>query len=80
MKRVLEFLILCLIATLWAAFIFMCLFGGRAFAQATTIRKVEFTSVYDIGSHQVAVPHAFFKAAWVQGSDSVIGCWFFFNR
>ena len=201
MKRVIEFLILCLLTALWAAFIFLWLFGGRAIAQTTTIRKVEFTSVYDlnllcpqqvmwtlrahdlgdttrepswtcmndindgrarvrhhdfthsgfdrghlcpaqdrsrslasmrptfalsnvaaqapalnrgewkktevfcrhqallfdsievvvvplflnrdtlrIGSHHVAVPHAFFKAAWVHGTDSVLGCWFFFNH
>lgn len=46
MKRVIEFLILCLLSLMWAAFIFMWLFGGRAIAQTTTIRKVEFTSVY----------------------------------
>ena len=46
--RVLEFLILCLLTTLWAAFIFLWLSGGRDIAQAATIRKVEFTSVYDL--------------------------------
>lgn len=33
-----------------------------------------------IGKHSVAVPHAFFKSAWVHGTDSVIGAWFIFNR
>lgn len=28
----------------------------------------------------IAVPHAFFKAAYIQASDSVVGCWFIFNR
>lgn len=201
MKRVIEFLVLCLLTALWAAFIFMWLFGGRAIAQTTTIRKAEFTSVYDlnllcpqqvlwtlrahdlgdtsrepswtfvndindgrararhhdfthsgydrghlcpaqdrsaataamrstfsmsniapqvpalnrgpwkmsevacrslairydsiqvvvvplflnrdtifIGSHRLAVPHAFLKAAWCAANDSVIGCWFYFNK
>lgn len=33
-----------------------------------------------IGRHGVAVPHAFFKAAWIKGNEKVIGCWFVFNR
>ncbi|MDT3388952.1 MAG: DNA/RNA non-specific endonuclease, partial [Bacteroidota bacterium] len=33
-----------------------------------------------VGSHHVAVPHAFFKAAWLPATDSIIGVWFFFNR
>lgn len=33
-----------------------------------------------IGPHGVAVPHAFFKAAWCSGNDSIIGSWFFFNH
>lgn len=33
-----------------------------------------------VGSHRVAVPHAFFKAAWLPANDSIIGVWFFFNR
>lgn len=33
-----------------------------------------------IGSHGVAVPHAFFKAAWCSSNDSIIGSWFFFNH
>lgn len=33
-----------------------------------------------IGSHGIAVPHAFFKAAWCSGNDSIIGSWFFFNH
>ena len=33
-----------------------------------------------IGAHGVAVPHAFFKAAWCSGNDSIIGSWFFFNH
>ena len=33
-----------------------------------------------IGSHRLAVPHAFIKAAWLAASDSVLGCWFFWNR
>lgn len=32
-----------------------------------------------IGAHGLAVPHAFFKAAWKTGTDSIIGSWFFFN-
>ena len=33
-----------------------------------------------IGAHRLAVPHAFFKAAWVTSNDSVIGSWFLFNK
>lgn len=33
-----------------------------------------------IGSHSLAVPHGFFKAVWSAASDSVLGCWFFFNK
>ena len=33
-----------------------------------------------IGTHHLAVPHAFMKAAWVAGSDSVLATWFYFNR
>lgn len=33
-----------------------------------------------IGANKLAVPHAFFKAAWVTASDSVIGSWFLFNK
>ena len=33
-----------------------------------------------IGTHELAVPHAFFKSAWRTGSDSIIGCWFIFNH
>lgn len=33
-----------------------------------------------VGSHRVAVPHAFFKAAWLPANDSIIGIWFFFNK
>lgn len=33
-----------------------------------------------IGSHRLAVPHAFFKAAWLPSNDSIIGVWFFFNK
>lgn len=33
-----------------------------------------------IGTARIGVPHAFFKACWVAGSDSVISCWFMFNR
>lgn len=33
-----------------------------------------------IGANQVAVPHAFFKAAWKAGTDEIIGVWFFFNK
>lgn len=33
-----------------------------------------------IGKHNVPVPHAFFKAIWVANTDSVVGCWFYFNR
>lgn len=33
-----------------------------------------------IGPNRLAVPHAFFKAAWVTANDSVIGSWFLFNK
>lgn len=33
-----------------------------------------------IGEHGMRVPHAFFKAAWVAETDSVIYTWFFFNH
>lgn len=33
-----------------------------------------------IGSHRLAVPHAFFKVAWLPKNDSIIGTWFFFNK
>jgi len=33
-----------------------------------------------IGSSRIAVPQAFFKAVWTASSDSVLSCWFFFNR
>lgn len=33
-----------------------------------------------IGTSRIAVPHAFFKAAWIAGTDSIIGVWFFFNK
>lgn len=33
-----------------------------------------------IGVHGMMVPHAFFKAAWVADTDSVIYSWFFFNH
>ena len=33
-----------------------------------------------IGTARIGVPHAFFKACWVAGSDSVVSCWFMFNR
>lgn len=33
-----------------------------------------------IGSHRLAVPHAFFKSAWLTSNDSVIGSWFYFNH
>ncbi len=32
-----------------------------------------------IGKHHIAVPHAFFKVAWLPKNDSVIGQWFYFN-
>lgn len=32
------------------------------------------------GEHGMRVPHAFFKAAWVADTDSVIYSWFFFNH
>ena len=28
----------------------------------------------------IAVPHAFFKAAFIPATDSVVGCWFIFNK
>lgn len=33
-----------------------------------------------IGANRLAVPHAFFKAAWLHRNDSVIGTWFLFNK
>ena len=33
-----------------------------------------------LGNHQLAVPHAFIKAAWIPKNDSIIGLWFFWNR
>lgn len=33
-----------------------------------------------IGSHRLAVPHAFIKAAWLPKNDSLIGLWFLWNR
>lgn len=33
-----------------------------------------------IGLNNIAVPHAYFKAAWLNRNDSVIGCWFIFNK
>lgn len=33
-----------------------------------------------IGKHRLAVPHAFFKACWVSGTDSVLYSWFIFNK
>lgn len=33
-----------------------------------------------IGVHGMRVPHAFFKAAWVADTDSVIYSWFLFNH
>lgn len=33
-----------------------------------------------IGSHRLAVPHAFIKAAWLPKNDSIIGLWFYWNK
>ena len=33
-----------------------------------------------IGEHRVPVPHAFFKALYMPANDSVIACWFMFNK
>lgn len=33
-----------------------------------------------IGRHHLAVPHAFFKAAWKPATDEVVGTWFIFNH
>lgn len=33
-----------------------------------------------IGSHRLAVPHAFIKAAWLPKNDSIIGIWMFWNK
>lgn len=33
-----------------------------------------------LGSHRLAVPHAFVKAAWLPRNDSIIGLWWFWNR
>lgn len=29
---------------------------------------------------KIAIPHAYIKAVWLPQSDSVIGCWFIFNK
>ena len=33
-----------------------------------------------IGSHRLAVPHAFIKVAWLPKNDSIIGLWWFWNK
>lgn len=33
-----------------------------------------------IGSHRLAVAHAFFKSVWVARTDSIINTWFIWNR
>lgn len=33
-----------------------------------------------IGQSRLAVPHAFFKSAWDAKTDSVVNCWFIFNK
>lgn len=33
-----------------------------------------------IGVHGIAVPHAFFKVAYIPATDSVLNCWFYFNK
>lgn len=33
-----------------------------------------------IGTHRVAVPHAFLKVAWCSDNDSIIGIWFLWNK
>lgn len=33
-----------------------------------------------IGSHRLAVPHAFLKVAWLPKNDSIIGLWWFWNK
>lgn len=33
-----------------------------------------------IGKHRLAVPHAFFKAAWAKRNDSLLHSWFIWNR
>lgn len=33
-----------------------------------------------IGTHRIAVPHAFMKCAWLPSNDSIIGVWFVFNQ
>lgn len=33
-----------------------------------------------IGVHGIAVPHAYFKVAYIPATDSVLNCWFFFNK
>lgn len=33
-----------------------------------------------IGKHRIAVPHAYFKCAWIQKNDSIVGIWFLWNR
>ena len=33
-----------------------------------------------IGTHRVAVPHAFLKVAYLPQNDSILGYWFMFNK
>lgn len=33
-----------------------------------------------LGSHRLAVPHAFVKVAWLPKNDSIIGLWWFWNK
>lgn len=33
-----------------------------------------------IGKNHIAVPHAYFKCAWLNSTDSVLDCWFIFNH
>lgn len=49
----------------------VCVLAIPVFLNRDTVR---------IGQNQIAVPHAFFKACWLPGRDSVLNCWFLFNH
>lgn len=35
---------------------------------------------FRLANGRIAVPHGFFKSAWISSTDSVIASWFFFNK
>ena len=39
-----------------------------------------FADTVRIGRNRIGVPHAFFKVAWQSSSDSILSCWFLWNR